>query len=189
VKEGAAVSGTVPETTQPGFRRGGIWPHFREGLLMLALDIPGKGKIVIKHVILDFNGTLAADGKLIPGVVSRLEALSSLVAVHVITADTNASARSELATIPCTLKIIGHEQQDRAKLEYADALGPGNVLAVGNGRNDVLLLEKAALGICVVQLEGAAVISMQAADMVCVDINDALDLLLRSHRMTATLRN
>jgi soluble P-type ATPase len=63
------------------------------------------------------------------------------------------------------------------------------VLAVGNGRNDVLLLEKAALGICVVQLEGAAVISMQAADMVCVDINDALDLLLRSHRMTATLRN
>lgn len=156
---------------------------------MLSLDIPDKESLAIEHVILDFNGTLAVDGKLIPGVSSRLEELSPLVSLHVITADTNASARSELAKISCTLKVIGKSRQDQAKFEYAESLGLKGVLAVGNGRNDSLLLQHAALGICVVQKEGAAVVAMQAADIVCVDINDALDLLLRPHRLTATLRN
>lgn len=156
---------------------------------MLSLDIPDKESLAIEHVLLDFNGTLAVDGKLIPGVSSRLEELSPLVSLHVITADTNASARSELAKISCTLKVIGKSRQDQAKFEYAESLGLKGVLAVGNGRNDSLLLQHAALGICVVQKEGAAVVAMQAADIVCVDINDALDLLLRPHRLTATLRN
>jgi hypothetical protein len=30
---------------------------------------------------------------------------------------------------------------------------------------------------------------MQAADLVCMDIRDALDMLLRPHRVIATLRN
>lgn len=156
---------------------------------MLPLAIPNEEVVAIEHVILDFNGTLAADGKLISGVVPRVEALSSLVTVHVITADTNASARSELASLPCTLKIIGRDKQDQAKLEYARSLGLGKVLAIGNGRNDGLLLKNAAMGICLIQQEGAAVASMLAAEIVCVDIKDALDLLLQPHRLVATMRN
>ena len=156
---------------------------------MLSLHIPDKESLTIEHVILDFNGTLAVDGKLIPGVASRLEELSPLVSLHVITAVTNASARSELAKISCTLKIIGKNRQDQAKLEYAENLGLKSVLAIGNGRNDGMLLQHAALGVCVVQKEGAAIAAMQAADIVCNDINDALDLLLQPHRLTATLRN
>jgi|LGVF01.1.fsa_nt_gb soluble P-type ATPase len=156
---------------------------------MLCLDIPPNDPISIEHVILDFNGTIATDGQLITGVVQRIAELSSQVTVHVITADTNASARTQLQDVPCTLKIIGANQQDRAKLEYAQSLGLNTVLAVGNGRNDGLLLQEAALGICVIQREGASLSSMQAADLVCVHINDALDLLLRPHRLKATLRN
>lgn len=129
------------------------------------------------------------DGKLIPGVAQRLEKLGSLGALHVITADTNETAASQLEAVPCTLQIIGKNRQDQAKLEYGKKLGLREVLAIGNGNNDYLLLKEAALGICVIQGEGAAVKSMQAADMVCGDINDALDMLLRSHRITATLRN
>ncbi len=156
---------------------------------MLCLDIPHKAPISIEHVILDFNGTIATDGQLIAGVVQRIEELSSQVTVHVITADTNASARSQLQDVPCTLKIIGADQQDPTKLAYAQSLELHRVLAVGNGRNDCLLLQKAALGICVIQREGASIPSLQAADLVCVHINDALDLLLRPHRLKATLRN
>ncbi len=156
---------------------------------MLCLDIPNKHKMLLEHLILDFNGTIATDGQLIPGVVQRIEELSPQVTVHVITADTNASARSQLKGVPCTLKIIGSDKQDQAKLEYAQNLGLKKVLAVGNGCNDCLLLQKAALGICLIQREGASVQSLQAADIVCVDINDALDLLLRPHRLKATLRN
>jgi soluble P-type ATPase len=156
---------------------------------MLCLDIPGQYKITIEHVILDFNGTIAIDGELIAGVAQKLEALHSLVAIHVITADTNETARSQLEKAPCTLQIIGRHRQDEAKLEYARKLGLSKVLAIGNGSNDSLLLKEAALGICVMQREGAAFKSMQAADIVCGDINDALEMLLRPHRITATLRN
>jgi soluble P-type ATPase len=156
---------------------------------MLCLDIPNKERILVEHVILDFNGTIAIDGKLIPGVAQRLEELSSLVTIHVITADTNGTARSQLENVPCTLKIIGENEQDQAKLGYAKKLGLGKVAAIGNGSNDRLLLKEAALGICVIQGEGAAVTSMQAAKIICVDCNDALELLLRPHRVIATLRN
>jgi soluble P-type ATPase len=156
---------------------------------MLSLDVPGQGRITIEHLILDFNGTIAVDGRLIAGVAQKLEELHPLVAIHVITADTNETARSQLEALPCTLKIIGRQRQDEAKLEYARNLGLGQVLAIGNGSNDYLLLQEAALGICVIQGEGAAVKSMQAADIVCGDIHDALEMLVRPHRITATLRN
>ncbi len=155
---------------------------------MLCLDIPHRDRLDIAHVILDFNGTIATDGQLISGVSGRIKALSSQVTVHVITADTNATARAQLQGVACTLKIIDADRQDQAKLEYAQSLGLESVLAIGNGSNDLLLLRQAALGICLIQREGAAIPTLQAADLVCVDINDALDLLLRPHRLTATLR-
>ena len=35
---------------------------------MIAIDIPGYKKIELAHLVLDYNGTLAIDGKLIDGV-------------------------------------------------------------------------------------------------------------------------
>lgn len=161
----------------------------QKGHIMVCFDIPGRGRVSIEHVVLDFNGTIAVDGILLPGVAKRIAALHSLVTVHVITADSNGTARAQLDGIDCILEIIGDDRQDRAKLEYAERLGLETVLAIGNGRNDQLLLEKAALGICVIQGEGAALKALQGAEMVCVTVNDALDLLVHPRRVTATLRN
>jgi len=47
----------------------------------------------------------------------------------------------------------------------------------------------AALGIATVQREGAAVEAVQAADIVALDVRDALDLLLVPRRLLATLRS
>ena len=156
---------------------------------MLLLEIPPHRNIAIEHLILDFNGTIAVDGELIPGVARRLRELSSRINIHVITADTNESAPSQLENIPCSLKIIGESAQDQAKLDFARHLDLRKVIAIGNGINDCLLLEEAALSICVIQAEGAAVKTICAARIVCHDINDALDLLLKPHRIKATLRN
>jgi soluble P-type ATPase len=156
---------------------------------MLRLNIPNYDTIMIEHLLLDFNGTIAIDGKLVPGVAQRLEELSSLLTIHVITADTNGTARSQLENIPCTIKIISDINQDRVKIGYARDLGLSKVVAIGNGTNDFLMLKKAALSIGVIQTEGAAAKTMQAAKIICNDIKDALDLLLRHHRLTATLRN
>jgi soluble P-type ATPase len=60
---------------------------------------------------------------------------------------------------------------------------------VGNGRNDRLMLEAAALGLAVILGEGASSATLAAADAVCLSIADALDLLIHPLRLTATLRS
>ena len=72
---------------------------------------------------------------------------------------------------------------------YVEKLGAERCVAIGNGRNDRLMLEAAALGIAVMQQEGAAVEAMLAADIVVPDIGAALELLLHTRRLIATLRS
>jgi soluble P-type ATPase len=50
------------------------------------------------------------------------------------------------------------------------------------------MLEAAALGIAVIQEEGAWSKTVQAADVVCKSIFSALQLLLKTSRLKATLR-
>jgi soluble P-type ATPase len=60
---------------------------------------------------------------------------------------------------------------------------------MGNGRNDRLMLEHSALGIAVILDEGAASVTVTAANVVCTDIRLALDLLANPLRLVATLRS
>jgi len=156
---------------------------------MLEFAIPGYGEPQIHHLVLDFNGTLARDGKLIPGVADRLAQLASFVTVHVITADTFGSVAEEMESLPCTLAHIPSSGQDKAKNAYVEKLGPETVAAIGNGRNDHLMLASAALGMAVIQEEGSATAALLAADLVIRDILAALDLLIKPKRLIATLRN
>jgi soluble P-type ATPase len=61
-------------------------------------------------------------------------------------------------------------------------------VAIGNGRNDTLMLQQAALGIAVMQTGGAATTALLAGDVVTPGIVDALDLLIHPDRLKATLR-
>jgi len=155
---------------------------------MIEVDIPGSGKLVLEHLVLDYNGTLAVDGVLVEGVADRLRVLAKKLVIHVVTADTFGSARENLNGLPCELVLLEPGSQDEAKREFVKALGPGTTAAVGNGRNDRLMLEEAALGIAVVLTEGASPGTVMAADAVCRSITSALDLLTNTKRLVATLR-
>ena len=139
--------------------------------------------------MLDFNGTLAIDGRLIAGVKTRLNRLAPAMAVHVITADTYGKARASLRGVHCALEILKRGGEDRAKAALVRRLGARTVACVGNGRNDRMMLRQAALGIATMQREGAAVEAVQAADIVVHDVRDVLDLLHKSRRLLATLRS
>lgn len=67
-------------------------------------------------------------------------------------------------------------------------LSAENAACVGNGRNDQLMLKEAALGIAVISEEGAALATLNAADVVCTHIVSALELLTNPLRLMATLR-
>ncbi|MDO9532473.1 MAG: HAD hydrolase family protein [Deltaproteobacteria bacterium] len=155
---------------------------------MLAITIPGAQPLRLTHLILDYNGTLARDGSLLEGVAERLEILAKHLEIHIVTADTFGSVRTQVAGLPVQLAVIPPEKQAQAKAAYIENLGPANSVAIGNGRNDALMLKQAALGIAVVQTEGAATEALLAAEVVTPGIVDALDLLLSPDRLKATLR-
>ena len=155
---------------------------------MIKVDIPDYGTLELEHLVLDYNGTLARDGQGLPGVPEALRALEGKIEIHVITADTFGSAAAGLKGLPCGLTVLDSGRQAEAKAAYVRGLGAAKCAAVGNGRNDRLMLKEAALGIVVVQEEGASAETLANARVVCRDIRDALGLLLNPQRLVATLR-
>lgn len=155
---------------------------------MLEIAIPGAEPLRLDYLVADFNGTLACDGALLPGVREALRHLAEALSIHVLTADTFGQAREALAGISCELTILSPGHQDAAKLRHVEDLGAARCACIGNGRNDRLMLAAAALGIAVVQAEGTAVQTLLAADVAAPDIHAALGLLLNPARLVATLR-
>jgi soluble P-type ATPase len=156
---------------------------------MISINIPGAGEKEIHHLVFDYNGTIAIDGILIPGVKEALQSLSDRVACHVITADTFGFVTQQVSDIDCDVVIISPGDQARQKQQFIAALGADHTLCAGNGVNDVLMLKQAAIGIAVLQEEGLAAGALAAADLVVKDILDVFALLDTRERIMATLRN
>lgn len=155
----------------------------------MILEIPGQGRLEVLDVLLDFNGTIALDGKLIMGVAEAINDLSTGVNFHVITADTHGTAETALQAVDCRIIKIDAQHQDQCKLDYLEQLGARTTLAVGNGRNDRLMLQRAGLGVALIQTEGASVEAVLAADIVCQNIHDVFAYFKSPKRLKATLRN
>lgn len=154
----------------------------------MRIEIPGQGRLDIEHVVLDMNGTLALDGTVADGVAERLASLQGLVHVVVLTADTHGGAGRLRDTLGLETVVLAPGNEAEQKSQFLMNLGVEKTVAVGNGSNDRLMLKESAIGICVVGAEGASLPAVLAADIVCTDICDALDLLLRPRRLAATLR-
>lgn len=154
---------------------------------MFAADIPGRGRVEIAHLVLDLNGTLAVDGAVAQAVVERLQTLSRIVQVHVVTADTFGTA-AKLGGLGVYVQVLVPGDQVEAKAALVRALGAAHTMAVGNGANDEGMVREAALGIAIVGREGAFARTALAADIVVTRVEDALDLLLIPKRLIATLR-
>lgn len=155
---------------------------------MIEITVPSGPVLELRHALLDFNGTLACDGRLIDGVADRLRALSARLEIHVATGNTTGTAPGALASLPVDLHLMPAERQSEAKWALMQTLGAAHVAAIGNGRNDRDMLEHAALAIAVVGREGCAAETLAVADIVCADIRDALDVLMTPARLIATLR-
>ena len=156
---------------------------------MITINIPNQKLIQAKHLVLDYNGTIAIDGTLISGVEEKLNLLANTINIHVITADTFGKAQKSLKNIHCKCTIIKGHKQAIYKQKFISALGSKDVIAIGNGLNDNLMLKSAVLGIVVIQEEGASIKTIVNADIVCKNILNALDLLSNPLRISATLRN
>lgn len=152
------------------------------------IDLEIQGGIIRRFtdLVLDYTGTLSLDGVLLPGVAERLADISAGLRITIMTADTFGMAAGQTKGLPVEFKII------RTGVEKAVAvsmMGGENVIAIGNGRNDVPMMDKAGLKIAVMGPEGASAELVRVSDIVVSDIRDALDLIIHPLRLKATLRD
>ena len=155
---------------------------------MNEININNYKTLSIKHIVLDYNGTLAKDGILKEGVKKLLPALSKLYTLHVITADTFGTVKAQVAEFDVKVKVLKSTDHTVEKAEYVKSLESSQCAAVGNGNNDQEMLKTAELGIALVGDEGCATSTLLVSDTVCHSIEDALELLLNTKRLIATLR-
>lgn len=155
---------------------------------MIELIIPGRPELKLEHLVLDVNGTLALDGNLIDGVATRITELADRLTIHLLTADTHGRQATidQALQLTATRLAVGNEQEQ--KRTFIERLGTSKVVAIGQGANDAGMLEAAAVGICVLSLEGTAVETLSASDVVVPHILAAFDLLDKPLRLVASLR-
>ena len=155
---------------------------------MIEVNIPGRGIYRFEHLVLDLNGTICLDGYIIQGVPERLELLSNLINILIVTADTMGKAEELGRTLKVEVKKIHPGDEQVHKLDLIRQLGREFTVSLGNGTNDILMLQESALGICIIGPEGASSEAIKYSDLAVPDINTALDLLLKPKRLIATLR-
>ena len=154
---------------------------------MIRIQIPGRDELMLSHLVLDYNGTIAQDGNIIEGIRPRLAELSKELSIYVITADTHGTAAKKCEGLPLQVLTFPTTDVGRIKAEEVQKLS-GGVVTVGNGFNDIRMSDAADLSICVIGKEGCCSKLLMHTDVVVTSIEDALDLLLIPGRLRATLR-
>ncbi|MDD5591014.1 MAG: hypothetical protein PHY18_03700 [Dehalococcoidales bacterium] len=155
---------------------------------MITITIPGRGNYRLSNLIMDLNGTIALDGRLIEGVEERLRRLDGLLKLFVISADTLGSASGLINKLKTEIHLVKKGDEAAQKLALVEKLGRDTTICIGNGANDAAMLSGAAIGIGIIGREGASAAAIKGADVVVTDINAALELLLNTDRLVATLR-
>ena len=156
---------------------------------MIHIDIPGFRVLNLKYLLLDFYGTIAFDGRVNEEIRELLRKIQTVVEIHIITADTFGTVVESMEGFDVKITTIAPGHEDKAKQDLLQELGKEFTVAIGNGRNDRLMLKVASLGIMVINEEGISSKALQSADIICRSISEALDLLLNPNRIKATLRN
>jgi len=154
----------------------------------MRIDIPGWGGVDVENIVIDLNGTTATDGRIPLEIKEKIESLSHLAKIYVLTADTQGTADKEVANMSVEAIKIDEEESKQGKFDFLKTLDLEKTVAIGNGSNDQLVLKEAALGIAVLGDEGVSVSAMKNADLMVKNIQNALDLFLKPKRLIATLR-
>ncbi len=153
--------------------------------MTVLVPIPGGDDLRLEHLVLDVNGTLSDRGEPIVAPLTALDVLGKKLALHVLSADTFDTAAALAAGVHAQYRQVERGQDKR---EYVEALGAHACVAIGNGRNDAMMLAAAALGIAVIGPEGTHRSALDAADVVALSIDETLGLLAEPETLTATLR-
>ena len=154
----------------------------------MKIEIPNYGEFKIENLAFDFNGTLATGGEVPEKVIKKLNSLTTNFKVYILTADTFGTVREMVNELDIEVAIIEKGDGTNFKRDYIQKIGNNETIAIGNGNNDRLMLEEAAIGIALIGNEGAAIKTILNSDLVLNNIFDVFQLLEEPERLIASLR-
>ena len=154
---------------------------------MMAIQRPGHEPLEIEFILLDFEGTLATDGRVHPKAKDKINLLSKRTKVYIFTTGEKERVSDVLRNVNAEVIYLKEGEVSQGKLNLLQHLGAHRGVAIGNGVNDLAMIEHSALGIVVMNREGTMAGVIGKADLVFMNILDALDFLLKPLRQKATL--
>ena len=156
---------------------------------MIKIEIPGINEINIENLVLDYNGTIACNGKVIPGVMEMLQQIKSKATVYILTADTYGTVKKEFENTGIEVRILNSDNGTLEKCEFVKNLGSEKTISVGNGNNDAAMLKESVISISIIGSEGCSYKALANSDIVVTNIIDALSLVEDPIKIKATLRS
>ena len=154
---------------------------------MIAIQRPGREPVEIEFILLDFEGTLAADRRVHPKAKDKINLLSKRTKIYILTRGEKEFVEEVLKKVKAEIVYLTEGGTSENKLDLLHQLGPTRTVAIGNGVDDAQMIDEAGLGICIMGKEGTSAETMKKADVVFTNILDALDFLLKPLRQQATL--
>ncbi|WP_371806071.1 HAD family hydrolase [Candidatus Lokiarchaeum ossiferum] len=156
----------------------------------IDIEISGFGHLQLKYLVTDLNGTLSMYGELHPEVHALLSQLKEKMEIFILTADTLNTGEQIASELGVNwYKLTKQKSQATEKAKFVDNLGSKHVVVMGNGRNDVLMFQAAALAIGIMGEEGISPQTLEKADLIVKSPLDALKLLINPLALKAGLRN
>ncbi|MFW9770806.1 MAG: HAD family hydrolase [Candidatus Heimdallarchaeota archaeon] len=157
---------------------------------MRTLDIPNYGKITIKNIVFDVNGTIQFKGRISKKFIKYIKDLKRFYEIYLISADTRGNLRHLAEKLHVNyIRIFSVETSEaEAKNNELLKLGKDITVAIGNGNNDYLMLKNAIIGIAILGEEGSTKNAILNSDVILTNVIDAINFLLDEKTMIATLR-
>lgn len=155
---------------------------------MITIAIPEGETFQLQHLVLDMNGTITVDGLLPEGLSQRIDKLKSELNIYLLTADTFGTGAKVAKELGIEIITVSSANGTKDKADFVSSFELSEVVAIGNGNNDVDMFKLARLSIVIIGKEGCSVAALKNADIAVTHINDALDLFINPLRLVATLR-
>lgn len=156
---------------------------------MLEIIIPGREKMMIENIVFDFNGTLAVDGKVSETIKEMIIDINKFLNVFILTADIYGTVNKQCESLGVSIKTFPQENTGIEKKKIVQKLGKLKTITIGNGFNDILMMEDSILSIGVIGKEGACSKLLTSSDIIVSDIIDVFHLINNKDRIRATLRS
>jgi soluble P-type ATPase len=155
--------------------------------MMITILRPGQEPLEIDFILLDFEGTLSSDRRVHPKAKDKINLLSKRTKIYILTKGEKEPLEEVLKKVKAEIIYLKEGEASQKKLGLLRQLGATRTVAIGNGVDDASMIEEAGFGICVMGKEGTFSETMKKADVVFMNILDALDFLLKPLRQEATL--